>query len=72
MVLLVFKTVWLTHTLKEVDRAFQKLISQSTEGVVQWQNTCLQLNTSCIQSLAWVGKGEENKDSSVEECLSDM
>lgn len=34
--------------------------------VVQWQNTCLQLNTSCIQSLAWVGRQGRDTDESDE------
>lgn len=41
LLILIFKTVLLTHTLKEIHRASPKLISRCTESVVQWQNTFL-------------------------------
>lgn len=41
LVVLLSKTVLLTHPLKEVPRAFQKLISQGAEAVGQRQNIFL-------------------------------
>lgn len=48
MGLLIFKTVLLTQTLKEVYRTFQKLC---TEGVVQWQNTFLVCGKGSIPNI---------------------